>query len=477
MHFLNAYDLPTSKIFDPLQSQSLDGFGGTLFIQFDPIEELIGINFNGEDAVNWSAYVIEHKYIPPSVNESITLNSVYEGSIEVITENCQYIVLTPILLSDDYRKYFTYNASMIDARKVIFTNVIGTSNAYGNLKLDNTENIPSGEFKWLRFNTTPHNIKTLNERFINSNIYKHNNWNGDVTKFFLNKNFTVQELNNNHDANFIQLYPATIKNVIDGISFNDQLPVWFNDPWYVKDQFDNQSGMGDFISPPSPYYPTGKYNESSGGVFLNLSGPPLWNPPYYSVKVPQAVQNLYLPQTGRYHNFYFMGWTGTEVQFQNSNALQTGVVFKDNIQGVDPVVKANLKGQLMSDDQNGISSASQRKIVRTDNGRYHVVYESMGTVWYAHSATSDFYGAWYPDQLMLEKGKNPAIEYDGNVVKVVCEEYNPQYGGNANIWVLTFEQSMQGGWYENTDAEIIASYPNSYYGNAKPVISYYNGLE
>ncbi|NWG29760.1 MAG: hypothetical protein HXY48_14695 [Ignavibacteriaceae bacterium] len=59
----------------------------------------------------------------------------------------------------------------------------------------------------------------------------------------------------------------------------------------------------------------------------------------------------------------------------------------------------------MSNDQNGISSASQRKMVRTDNGRYHAVYESMGTVWYAHSATSDFNGAWNPDQQLSYYGK------------------------------------------------------------------------
>ncbi len=42
------------------------------------------------------------------------------------------------------------------------------------------------------------------------------------------------------------------------------------------------------------------------------------------------------------------------------------------------MVNANLKGQLMSNSTNGISSTSQRKIVRTDNGRYHIVYESGG---------------------------------------------------------------------------------------------------
>ncbi|HSW54763.1 MAG TPA: T9SS type A sorting domain-containing protein [Ignavibacteriaceae bacterium] len=448
MHFLNAIDLPTSTIYNQTQSQRIDGFGGTRFIQFNPTEEIIEINFNGDDAVSWSAHVIEHKYIPPSINKSIALNSVYEGSIEAITEGCQYIVLTPILLSDVIKKYFTHSASMIDARKVFFTNKIGSSNAGGNLKLDNVEIVPSGESKWLRFNTIPHNIKTLNERFINSNIYKHNNWNGDLIKFFLNKNFTVQSANNNHNANFIQLYPATIRNVIDGISFTDQLPVWFNDPWYVKDQYDNQSGMGDFISPPSPYYPTGKYNESSGGIFLNQGGvPPNLNPPFYSVKVSQAIQDIYLPHTGRFHKFYFLGWTGTEVQFQNSNALQTGVVFKDDIQGVDPIVKANFKVTQLSNNSGAFNTNGQRKTVKMSSGYnpLYNVYESLGKVWLESSTDNGQTWRIENNGQPLNGGAGgrcPSLFNDGYTLLITFQELIPN-SNNSYVKVLSYEWNTQ----------------------------------
>lgn len=304
---------------------------------------------------------------------------------------------------------------------------------------------------------------------------KYNNWNFDKSDVRNHHTFTITSETSELTSRFEQTFSGiTFRNSLEGSS-TDGGNVEFRDPWFIDfpdPAFGNQlrnRGMNDAIyyQRPSPFNPThsGQYK----GVFLNQTPDPQNpNKPYYKVGM---LEEQTISVNGQQRKFFPYKWTGTDVNFQNEYHRQTGVVFTSS----NAEATAILKGQLMSNDQNAISSASQRKIVRTDNGRYHVVYESMSTVWYAHSATSDFYGAWYPDQLMLEKGKNPAIAYDGNIVKVVCEEYDPQYGGDANIWVLNFEQSMQGGWYENTDAEIIASYPNSYYGNAKPVISYTTG--
>lgn len=120
----------------------------------------------------------------------------------------------------------------------------------------------------------------------------------------------------------------------------------------------------------------------------------------------------------------------------------------------------------MSNDQNGVKNPSQRKMVRTDNGQYHVVYESMGTVWYTYSLTSDFYGAWSPDHDLTEgngQAKNPAIDYDGNIAKIVFEYYDPQVGGDAGIYLVTGTEA---------DFDEVTTYPSSYFGSAKPVISF-----
>ena len=90
----------------------------------------------------------------------------------------------------------------------------------------------------------------------------------------------------------------------------------------------------------------------------------------------------------------------------------------------DATVSAILKGHRLSNDQNGISSGSQRKLVRTDNGIYHLVYESLGSVWYTYSLTNNFNGQW-SDEIELDAGKNPAIDFEGNIVKIVFEWFLP----------------------------------------------------
>jgi len=162
---------------------------------------------------------------------------------------------------------------------------------------------------------------------------------------------------------------------------------------------------------------------------------------------------------------------GTTWWFHHWDNGSTNTV-RSNIQVTAPTtITAFYKGNLRSNDQNAISSASQRKMVRTDNGQYHCVYESMGTVWYAHSATSDFYGAWYPDQYVYDHGKNPAIDYDENLVTIVFEEYDPQVGGDAKIHLFGFSPLGNGVYAPWNNIEI-ATYPNSYYGNAKPVVTF-----
>ncbi len=322
-HFNNADELPTSVLFPTNILQQINGFGGTVFLQFIPLLGLMELSFNGEDNYLWAASIIQHKFEPPSYNLIFPLDNNSAGSTDVDTEGCLDIVLLPVLLSDEIRIDYTYNNMDIDAGKVFFSNKKGLSLSAGNLELDNNTTIPYGGYRWLRVSSTPHNIKTLNERLQDSPLYKHNNWNGDLNKFYLNNSFTVQNTNLDQyqNANFIPLTSATIRYVIDGVSFNDGVPIGFNDPWYVKDVNDNQSGMGDFISPPSPYNPTGKFNQTTGGVFLNQGYNPVnqtWTPPYYSVKVEEVFEaplyNTGVP-AGRIHKFYFKGWTGTEVQY------------------------------------------------------------------------------------------------------------------------------------------------------------------
>jgi hypothetical protein len=118
------------------------------------------------------------------------------------------------------------------------------------------------------------------------------------------------------------------------------------------------------------------------------------------------------------------------VQFEHANSNQTAVVFKQP----NAEARAIYKGHLCSDMTDAYSSNSQRKLVRTSNGKYHTVYiENMPTdwgtysrLWYTCSASTNFNGGWnadielpgtqnYPDI------KNPSIDYYENTVAVVYE--------------------------------------------------------
>ena len=331
-------------------------------------------------------------------------------------------------------------------------------------------------------------------KFDKYNVPQIFNWNVNDTKTLQcaqkiisneNYNFWVGYSDVKNHQSFI-IYPTTsqlksqfnptqtgiiIKNSLEGTSV-DGGQVEFRDPWFIDypdPTFGNQlrnRGMNDAIyyQRPSPFNPSN--GSQYKGVFLNqpYTGN---NPVYYKVGMPTEQT---ISVNGQNRKFFPYKWSGNGVTFQTEfESPRTGVVFTSSA----ATATAILKGQLMSNDQNAISSASQRKIVRTDNGRYHAVYESMGTVWYAHSATSDFYGVWNPDQLIDYYGKNPSIDYDGDIVKIAFEKYDPQIGGNANICLYTYV--ISNGVYELWDNEIVATYPSSYYGNAKPVISYTTG--
>lgn len=162
--------------------------------------------------------------------------------------------------------------------------------------------------------------------------------------------------------------------------------IQFMDPWLIDDYSNhlgprNRGMSADFLSVDYSSNNIG-INTQYNGVFLdqdyNIPGNP-----YYSVK-SDASQEITLYTTGnpagRTHRFYFQNWGGTEVQYENNNALETGVVFTSG----NAEATANLKGTQLSNDDDGYTN-SQRKFVRTPDGHLHSVYQSMGRVWYERS--------------------------------------------------------------------------------------------
>ncbi len=285
------------------------------------------------------------------------------------------------------------------------------------------------------------------------------------------KSFTIIPTTDNLKSQFNPTQSGiTIKNSLEGTNV-DGGNIKIKDPWLI-DYADtsyggtlrNQGTSAPFKNQTSPFIPD--YNSSyNGDVYKGIFTNQLFNSgTYYSVG---SLSEQTISVNSQNRKFYPFKWGGTGVTIQGEYWPETGVVFNAS----DAVATATLKGQLMSNSTTGISSNSQRKMVRTDNGIYHVMYESMGNVFYTHSLTSNFDGEWAADQFILDNAKNPAIEYDGNIVKAVCEYYDPAYSTNVDLYLLTFTQG-QDGKYSNCDNEVFTTCPSSYFGSAKPVISY-----
>ena len=301
-------------------------------------------------------------------------------------------------------------------------NVISGENAGGSLHVED-KTYPSGSRVILSSGT--YRIGTNNERFVNYNqsgyTYKHNNWNRVSSDYFLSRIIPI-DTSQNQWAYFDKLEYAKIESRLETMHFNNLGKLQFQDPWYVR--ADGSQPGNYWITAYGTYEPNGKEGAQEKGVFLNQGYNPVnntWTPPYYSVKA-EAVQVIDLPNTGRTHRFYFYGWSATpegSATFQNANALETPVVFKQG----DATVQANYKGSLLSNSVNAFANNSQRKIVRTENGHMHLFYISMDGLWYEKSVDNG--GSWYTPKL-IEKitdayVKSFSVDYVNNKIYLIAQ--------------------------------------------------------
>ncbi len=307
---------------------------------------------------------------------------------------------------------------------------------------------------------------------------KYNNWNSDFNNVKNHRPFDILPTTNLLLSNFIPTDTGvTIKTSLEGTTATGGV-IEFKDPWFIDYQdvlYANQlrnRGMTEAYprQRTSPFYPNAttpfELGQTYKGVFLDQSGPGSnWAGTFYKTNVPlEQTINVH----GQNRKFYFENWSASldnnnlpTAQFQDEYLLETGVVFKDP----NAVVKAKLKGQLMSNTTSGISSTSQRKIVRTDNGRYHIVYESNGNIYYTYSLTSNFNGNWQKDEIIFLNAKNPSIDYYNNTISLVFEYLD----GNA-VYLYYLEIDAQTGNLSDDNTFLISNNPSDF-GVLKPVVS------
>ncbi|MDO8550007.1 MAG: T9SS type A sorting domain-containing protein [Ignavibacteria bacterium] len=121
-----------------------------------------------------------------------------------------------------------------------------------------------------------------------------------------------------------------------------------------------------------------------------------------------------------------------------------------------------------SNNQNAYLSNSQRKVVRTNNGHLHKVYESMGRVWYERSTNNG--STWFimngGRPLDNGQGRLPSIDSRLDAVGIVWQEAG---GGALKIQVAYFYNGIMDNDYpQNVFWDIDQPYTN----NSNPVIGW-----
>ncbi len=323
-----------------------------------------------------------------------------------------------------------------------FINRIKNTTNYGTLVIDNDRQnpVPSGSYRSFPINSN-HVVRTNELPFVpnwngTGKTVKHHRFYATESDFSLNHSFQARpDIPSLQDANFLETEPATITtDLIDAPGTSGGI-IQLRDPWrYYKDANNDWFQSNQFISYTVPFEIQNNSINSYGGVFLNQGYNPFnqtWTPPYYSVKA-DAVQDIYLSHTGKMHKFYFQNWSASpqgSADFQNPNALETPVVFKQE----GAVVSANYKGSLLSNNVNAFGGKSQRKIIKRGN-ELHLVYESMGNIWYEYSA---------------DNGRNWILKNNCKPINISSQAKNPSISFvkdiNPKIIGIVYQANDHGG--------------------------------
>jgi type IX secretion system substrate protein len=188
--------------------------------------------------------------------------------------------------------------------------------------------------------------------------------------------------------NFRKVYPLTIKNVLTengGISVDN---IDFKDPL-----LDNQ--FYEFSAAPNGYVK----NDAFRGLEIDLGLPELQK---YSVRANESFA-----YNGR--NYYWYGGDFSPTYYG------TDVVING-----DTTVNANFKGTQLSSSTGAFASGSQRKFVKTNptttytNGVLHMVYESLGSVWYEYSTDNGQTWIVADGEPVATNAQNPSIAVQNN---------------------------------------------------------------
>jgi len=426
---------------------------GYAVIQADAVHDNSG---NGTPDDNGNKFVVYYGKFKASFNN-------YEGEMELNYLDCEYRYFIPPHYSnpDSYFKY-----SFLDHQFIRTLN--GGDSTYENFT-NQTYNI----WEYLKYPEYAYQVTECFKVNVNVSNLVNNQSYGDVI------------IDGTPYASGVQLkkYPGTTISVstYDGlIEGNNKFRIWDNDfeEYYLNSNnflVNKELNLKAYFKQTFPITFIRRFEDQINGTEGNYTMQ--W------VGKPVPAENL--PVTQNYHAFNFSNdFDIYNITTDNivSNYLNTNWQFAFWENGATDIVKNNLqitapttytayyKGHFRSNSITTFGNNSQRKIVRDDNGFYHMVYQSLGKVWYTKSNTTNFNGSWAQEIPIEIDGtySNPSIDYYNGKIVVVFES---QGDGTAAIQAVIIDAVTGGITYlgaESIDA--------SYFGNAKPVVGF-NGNE
>ncbi len=249
--------------------------------------------------------------------------------------------------------------------------------------------------------------------------YQHHNWNMKLNDYKMKLDFKGWYNNNGiQTALLSKIEKIAVTNIIEGTVVAGS--VRFKDPWFL---FENNQA-NDFLNYKVPFTPGEGDYLYYNGVFLDQQPNPQ-DPkyPYYSVSA-LSPQEINFGSTGT-HKCYFQNWSGTNVEISNPNSLETAVVFKSE----NSIVQANLKAVQLTNTKTTFDNSSQEKMIKTPDGTIHLVYQSLGKVWYEYCIN----GVWTlaNNGKPLNGGvvaKDPSLSYIWTNCKTILVSYHSETG-------------------------------------------------
>jgi hypothetical protein len=274
---------------------------------------------------------------------------------------------------------------------------------------------------------------------------------------------------------FVQSYDSYIENVfpeLEGVSdpINYSGPeIGFKDPWFPDSNHAygvKNRGLDAIYHYHQSFFDLSKYDniydEDYKGIFLNQD--PNSQPYFYSLRIPlkQSASINNKQYTFNQLNYVLSGSELRTPTNIHGDYLESPVVFT----GPDPYVQNVFKGSQLSNNTEAFTNNSQRKFIRTDNGNLHMVYESMGYVWYERKTINgDWEIANEGKPISNLEAKSPSITNSVNEIAIVYQEKN---GNNRKIKLAYFDS-----WGDLVHDNVVCDESNENYSvDAQPVISW-----